>query len=248
MKYWLPLATQDYAEAQYRLGTLYRLGIGVPKDYGKAFQWFSRAAKLGHAKAKLNLGVMYENGWGTKRDEDQAKRFYRQAAKLKVDIAQKRLDLLLNKSGSHVDTLVDNGSRKEKLDINKELLSEARHGDVGKVVGYIKLGAKANYTDENGRTLLMEAAFADHVKVVDTLIKKGAKVNLQDKFGNTALILAASRGNSSVIGRLAKAGALVNAQDKLGNSALSIAASNNYTKVVPILLKAGADINLVVRH
>ena len=46
MKYWLPLATQDYAEAQYRLGTLYRLGIGVPKDYGKAFQWFSRAATM----------------------------------------------------------------------------------------------------------------------------------------------------------------------------------------------------------
>jgi TPR repeat protein len=38
-----PLAEQGDAEAQYALGYMYRNGEGVPKDYVKAYMWFTLA-------------------------------------------------------------------------------------------------------------------------------------------------------------------------------------------------------------
>src|SRR5512142_452260 len=38
-----PLAEQGDAEAQYALGYMYRNGEGVPRDYVKAYMWFTLA-------------------------------------------------------------------------------------------------------------------------------------------------------------------------------------------------------------
>ena len=60
---WLSLAAkQDYPNAQYNLGRMYREGIGVPQNDQEAFKWFSRAAQQGDAEAQYNLGAMYVNG------------------------------------------------------------------------------------------------------------------------------------------------------------------------------------------
>jgi hypothetical protein len=42
-------------EAQYRLGTMLRDGIGIPRDYRKAAEWFFRAAEKGHKGAQKAL-------------------------------------------------------------------------------------------------------------------------------------------------------------------------------------------------
>lgn len=49
------LADQRDAEAQYRLGLMYQLGEGVPKDYTKTAFWFRQAAKQGHIEAMRAL-------------------------------------------------------------------------------------------------------------------------------------------------------------------------------------------------
>ena len=38
------LAEQGYAKAQFRLGVVYRKGLGVPQDYAQAHMWFDLAA------------------------------------------------------------------------------------------------------------------------------------------------------------------------------------------------------------
>jgi TPR repeat protein len=77
---WRPLAEQGDAEAQYKLGTMYDIGQGVPLDNAKAGRWFRKAAEQGHATAQYKLGVMYEAGWGVPQDYAKAVRWFRKAA------------------------------------------------------------------------------------------------------------------------------------------------------------------------
>jgi TPR repeat protein len=58
------LAEQGYADAQYRLGSMYAMGMGgvVPKDDLEAVKWFKKAAIQQHVQARSQLGVLYANG------------------------------------------------------------------------------------------------------------------------------------------------------------------------------------------
>ena len=75
-----PLAERGYADAQYNLGVMYRLGNGVRKDDTKAVRWYRKAADQGYALAQHNLGVMYSKGRGVKKDVKEAVKCWRQAA------------------------------------------------------------------------------------------------------------------------------------------------------------------------
>jgi hypothetical protein len=67
-KLWLPLAEQEDATAQFKLGLMYDKGQGVPQDYEKAVNWYSLSAEQGLIKAQYNLGSMYANGHGVLQD------------------------------------------------------------------------------------------------------------------------------------------------------------------------------------
>ena len=69
---WLPLARQGLADAQTRLGVMYRNGYGVPQDYAEAVRWYRKAAEQGDAGGQLDLGFMYGAGWGVPQDYVQA--------------------------------------------------------------------------------------------------------------------------------------------------------------------------------
>lgn len=60
---WLELAAnQGHADACYKLGILYRTGLGVLQNFETAFQWFELAAKQNHADAQYDIGLMHKNG------------------------------------------------------------------------------------------------------------------------------------------------------------------------------------------
>ena len=59
---WLAEAETGNAEAKNYLGIHHYLGLGTPRDYHKAKEWFEQAAHSGWADAQYNLGTMYENG------------------------------------------------------------------------------------------------------------------------------------------------------------------------------------------
>ncbi len=59
MDYCLQSASQDYPPAMAHLGTKYYLGIGVARDFGKARDWYDKAAQLGDPGAQASLGDIY---------------------------------------------------------------------------------------------------------------------------------------------------------------------------------------------
>ena len=78
---------RDNAEYWYRLGEQYACGIGVPRDGGRARQWytkaaatFKKAAEQGDADAQFSLGDMYKKGEGVPQDDDMACQWYAKAA------------------------------------------------------------------------------------------------------------------------------------------------------------------------
>ena len=79
--------------------------------------------------------------------------------------------------------------------------------------------------DENGRTILQNAAANDDIELVTRLLASGANVNLTDGDGWSALMYAARFAQKSeTTSALIKAGANVKAKNKFGSNALEIAA------------------------
>ncbi len=75
-----PPAEGGNATAQFTLGVLYDAGLGVPRDFEKAVNWYRKAAKQGSVEAQHNLGVMYDLGKGVPQSYSMAAEWYRQAA------------------------------------------------------------------------------------------------------------------------------------------------------------------------
>lgn len=67
-------------DAMNVLGTFYNTGMGVPRDYQMARNWYQQAAQLGNAQAMANLGLLFEFGFGVPQNYSEAWRLYDQAA------------------------------------------------------------------------------------------------------------------------------------------------------------------------
>lgn len=68
------------AMAQFRLGMIYRDGLGVPRDYDEAVKWLGMAARQGMADAQFRLGMMYYRGRGVMEDHAAARAWLEKAA------------------------------------------------------------------------------------------------------------------------------------------------------------------------
>ena len=62
------------------IGLMYRDGLGVPRDYGKAREWFEKAAATGHNGAMVSVGWIYQHGQGVPQDYAKAREWYEKAA------------------------------------------------------------------------------------------------------------------------------------------------------------------------
>ena len=76
---------------------MYAEGQGTARDYGKAVQWYQRAAEQGDAAAQYNLGMVYAQGQGVPRDHGKAYFWYNLAAMELGGDAAKRRDESANK-------------------------------------------------------------------------------------------------------------------------------------------------------
>ena len=75
--YHLKCVEKGNADAQYNLGILYRLGIGVSQDFQESLNWYKLASIQGHTAAQNNLSLLYEEGIATRQDILDAIKFYR---------------------------------------------------------------------------------------------------------------------------------------------------------------------------
>ncbi|CAI3951646.1 unnamed protein product [Commensalibacter communis] len=60
---------------------MYENGDGVPLDYKKAVEYYTKAANQGDATAQTNLGIMYSNGKGISQSYQKAEEYFLKAAK-----------------------------------------------------------------------------------------------------------------------------------------------------------------------
>lgn len=91
------MAEQRDARAMNNLGLLYERGLGVEKDYQKAFGWYQKAADKGFVAAIYNIGYSYEHGLGTKKNLKEAESCYSKVVDNGNHMAEKDLNRVRDK-------------------------------------------------------------------------------------------------------------------------------------------------------
>jgi hypothetical protein len=69
----IKLAHDGDAEAQFNLGLMYEMGMGVGKDAEESYEWYRKSANQNHAKSQYNVGVYLAIGKGVKKNVEEAK-------------------------------------------------------------------------------------------------------------------------------------------------------------------------------
>ena len=86
------VAEQGNSYAQNLLGTYYKKGCFVNKNYLEAIDWYMRAAEQDSPQAQFNLGECYEYGYGVMSNRDKAREWYEKAAEKGLASAIKALE------------------------------------------------------------------------------------------------------------------------------------------------------------
>jgi localization factor PodJL len=107
VKFLSQAAEKGQAVAQYRLGTLYERGQGVPADAAKAAHWYEMAANQGNRKAMHNLAVSYAGGASGKKNMAEAARWFAKAAALGLSDSQFNLAVLYERGDGVPQSLLD---------------------------------------------------------------------------------------------------------------------------------------------
>lgn len=118
------------------------------------------------------------------------------------------------------------------------------HAEVMRIL--ISAGVQINYTDEDGCSALIVAAFEGHVAIVGKLLELGADIEHSETQGWTALMAAVSEANIAVVEKLLAAGADIEARCRSGGTALMFAAygeDENHSQIARLLLQKGANID-----
>lgn len=87
-KWYKKTAKNNITYAQFKLGALYRAGVGTKQNLERAKYWYTLAANTGSADAQNDLGAMYEHGIGLSRDLAKAFKWYEMAALQNHSLAQ----------------------------------------------------------------------------------------------------------------------------------------------------------------
>ncbi|KAI8889965.1 HCP-like protein, partial [Backusella circina FSU 941] len=80
IKWYLMAASGCHKEAAYRLGLLYKNGLGAHQNWSKAIQFFERAMNNGSYSACFELGLINHHGSGVEMNKTKALEYYRKAA------------------------------------------------------------------------------------------------------------------------------------------------------------------------
>ena len=86
-------AARGNADAQFHLGLKYANGKKLSHDYGRAAEWYLKAAEQNHSLAQFNLGTMHASGQGVPQNETEAETWFGKAAQLGDAGAQHQLGL-----------------------------------------------------------------------------------------------------------------------------------------------------------
>ena len=103
-KWYRKAAAQGLMEAQYKLGSLFDRGSGVPKNLTGAFIWYERAAQQGHAEAQFLIAKMYRDGKGVPRNADKALEWFTKSNAQGYPDARQAMKSLISAMASKKET------------------------------------------------------------------------------------------------------------------------------------------------
>ncbi|QRN97642.1 ankyrin repeat domain-containing protein [Archangium violaceum] len=142
-------------------------------------------------------------------------------------------------------------SGKKASKLNANLVAAVEDTDAKAVAKLLAAGADPNSRDSDDAPVLLLAASAEELELVELLLGAGAEVDAVDALGMSPLMYAVLSGNIEVAERLIASGADVNhsCDDDLGNTVLTLALDKNElpdepsAAMVEKLLRAGANPN-----
>ena len=109
------------AQAQFQLGLMYGLGLGVKQNYATALSWYREAARQGHGKAQINLGYMFGTGRGVPQDYVEAYAWYSIAAAAGDEIARANRDIVASEMSAN--------QLEEAQNLSKDLFASIHKGE-----------------------------------------------------------------------------------------------------------------------
>lgn len=125
---------------------------------------------------------------------------------------------------------------------NLALLDAIRAGAASVVAALLRAGADPRVLPPKGcmrgATLLMNAAHAGHVDLVEVLLDSGAEIDARSPTDWTALMCAAGQGHREVVHTLLRAGADAGLRNAQGRTAMGIAQRRGHAAVARSLLVA----------
>jgi uncharacterized protein len=95
----------------------------------------------------------------------------------------------------------------ETIEFAHRMFDLARSGGTEELVGNVIAGLPANLTNDTGDTLLILAAYHNHVDTVTALLEQGADPDRVNDRGQSALAAAVFRQNALTVQALLAAGA-----------------------------------------
>jgi ankyrin repeat protein len=203
------------AKAQYQLGNLYRLGLGVAVDREKAAYWYGKAATGGHAKAKRILKRMSvpipktekQIGLRVNTKSPEGEPDFRVLAERKV----KGQSWLTLAAARGLPAVIDNLTKKPdttfKNTSGDALLAAARSGKAGTVAILLNKGADPNSKDSAGQSATMIAASYGRVDTLRTLVAVVPDLVMNDNKGISVLGKSSVNCNVDAYKLLSDAGA-----------------------------------------
>jgi ankyrin repeat protein len=96
---------------------------------------------------------------------------------------------------------------EETIRFAHRMFDLARSGGTEELIGNVVAGLPANLTNDKGDTLLILAAYHNHVDTVTALLEQGADPDRVNDRGQTALAAAVFRQNAETVKSLLAAGA-----------------------------------------
>jgi len=91
------------ADAAYRLGVMYFVGIGTERSLRRALVWLHRAEKRGSADAAFMLAVFYLQGIGVKQNDERPRILFLKAALAGIANAQTHMGHYYSEEGPGQD-------------------------------------------------------------------------------------------------------------------------------------------------
>ncbi|KZV71452.1 ankyrin [Peniophora sp. CONT] len=96
---------------------------------------------------------------------------------------------------------------QDTLDFAHKMFDAARNGETELLRSAVEAGLPPNLTNPQGNTLLMLAAYANHVETVKMLLEHGADANRQNDKGQSPVAGAVFKGSDEVVHALMAGGA-----------------------------------------